>query len=275
LPQLAAAFTNFQNAAFLSGCAWLNTLIEGSVGVLHGVAGKALNQTQDRFSKSNPTTTEEHKMHNRAHSGLASARHLGGVLLLALLGLPTLASATATPDRSGKEVVESVCVACHGPGVNGAPHIGMATEWAPRAAHGIGAMTRNAITGIRNMPAHGGHGELSDLEISRAVAFMVSGGVALDPSKPYSSPQQISGEILVKAHCYTCHESGKDGAPRIGSLRDWQPRLQQGMSLLVQSAIRGHNAMPPRSGINHLSDNDMRAAVTYMVTQMSVTAQRD
>lgn len=197
----------------------------------------------------------------------------GKVLLALLVGLPVAALAVSTPDRSGKEVVETVCGACHGPGKDNAPRIGNPGEWSAHTAQGLSAMTRNAITGIRKMPAHGGQGALTDLEITRAVTYMVSGGTTPDPSKPYSSPQQISGANLVKAHCQNCHAQGKDGAPHIGNMPDWQPRLQQGMDSLVQSAIRGHKAMPARSGMNHLSDADMRSAVTYMVTQATMSRQ--
>ncbi len=196
------------------------------------------------------------------------AQHRASASVVALLFfLPSLVSAANAPERSGKEVVESVCISCHGPGKDGAPRIGNAAEWSPHAAQGMNQMTRNAITGIRKMPAHGGQGSLTDLEISRAVSYMVSGGTAVDPKKAYSSPQQISGEELVKTHCQNCHASGKDGAPRIGNMDDWAPRLKQGMDTLVRSSIRGHNAMPARSGMNNLSDADMKAAVSYMANQ--------
>ena len=205
------------------------------------------------------------------HSAQSSSitRSKSGMLLVALLGVPAFAFAAGTPDRSGKEVVEAVCIVCHGPGTDKAPRIGNTAEWSPHAAQGLQAMTRNAITGIRKMPAHGGQGSLTDLEITRAVTYMVSGGKTADPDKAYSSPKQISGANLVKAHCQNCHADGKDGAPHIGKMADWQPRLQKGVDSLVQSAIRGHKAMPARSGMNHLSDADLKAAVTYMVTQVS------
>jgi cytochrome c5 len=121
------------------------------------------------------------------------------------------------------------------------------------------------------MPAHGGQGSLTDLEISRAVAFMVSDGAAVDPNKPYSSPKQISGEQLVKERCSECHATGKGGAPKIGEMADWKPRLQSGVETLVSSAIHGHNAMPARAGMANLSDADIRAAVTHMVVQLGTS----
>ena len=170
-------------------------------------------------------------------------------------------------NRSGKTVVEMVCVGCHESGKDGAPKLGDQAEWAKRASHGLGILTEHAITGIRKMPAHGKHASLSDLEMSRAVAYMVSGGKAIDPSKPYSSPSRKTGEQLVKERCYECHATGKDGAPRIGTMADWQPRLQLGVENLVTSAIRGHNAMPARAGMAELSDTELRAAVTFMLVQ--------
>ena len=205
----------------------------------------------------------------------STARHHASATLFAMLfALPACALAAAAPERSGKEVVEAVCIACHGPGKDGAPRIGNTSEWSKHAAQGLNAMTRNAITGVRKMPAHGGQGALTDLEISRAVSYMVSGGTAADPNKAYSSPRQISGEELVKSHCQSCHASGKDGAPRIGNMNDWAPRLKQGVDALVQSSIRGHNAMPARSGMNNLSDADMKAAVSYMANQATSNSMK-
>ncbi|GAB4404051.1 MAG: hypothetical protein OHK0048_23400 [Rhodoferax sp.] len=117
------------------------------------------------------------------------------------------------------------------------------------------------------MPAHGGQPSLSDLEISRAVAYMVSYGHALDPNKPYASPSTISAEQLVQQHCINCHGDGKNGAPRINQFADWKPRLSKGLPDLVNSAIHGHKAMPARSGMASLSDVEMRNAVTYLVVQ--------
>ena len=141
-------------------------------------------------------------------------------LVIAVPAMLYTLPSTAAPEkaRSGKVVVETVCVGCHETGKDGAPRIGDQAEWSKRASVGLGVITRNAITGVRKMPAHGGNAALSDLEVSRAVAYMVSGGKAVDPDKPYSSPSQIAGGNLVKARCSECHTTGKDGAPRIGHM---------------------------------------------------------
>jgi cytochrome c5 len=193
--------------------------------------------------------------------------------LLACASLVALAcgASSAWAEKTGREVVEQTCIACHGSGKDGAPKIGDVAAWTQHAKNGLGKLAENAIAGMGKMPAHGGRAELTDLEISRAIAFMVSSGKAADPAKPYASPASITGEQLVSSHCITCHGSGKDGAPRIGNFNDWKPHLQNGVDGLVSSAIKGHNAMPARSGMPPLSDTDLRNAVTYMVVQSATT----
>ena len=168
--------------------------------------------------------------------------------------------------RSGKEVVESVCVACHGSGAKGAPRIGDRTAWSKRAEQGLTSLTEHALTGIREMPSHGGNVKLSDLEIQRAIAYMVnqSGGHWVEPSSAKTMSVQLTGEQVVEAQCSKCHKEGVGGAPRIGDREAWTPRLGQGLDHLVSSAIRGHGGMPPRGDRADLSDAEIRNAIVYM-----------
>lgn len=176
-----------------------------------------------------------------------------------------MSSNVGAEDKTGREVVEQVCAACHVSGKDGAPRIGNFAEWTPHTKKGLAKLTESAIAGVGKMPAHGGQPNLTDLEMSRAIAFMVSAGKASDPVKAYASPTSFTGENLVNTQCVTCHGSGKDGAPRLGEFADWKARLNKGIDGLVNSSIKGHKAMPSRSGMPQLSDTDMRNAVTYMV----------
>lgn len=187
---------------------------------------------------------------------------------LVLLGFSSffLASAHAA-DKTGQAVVQEVCAACHMTGKDGAPIIGDTAVWLPHEVNGLAKLTEHAITGFNKMPAHGGQPNLSDLEMSRAVAFMVSAGKAVDPTKPYASPTSITAEQLVRTRCVICHEDAKTGAPRLGDFPAWKPRLAKGVDSLVQSAINGHNGMPSRGGMASLSDTEIRGAVTYLVVQ--------
>lgn len=79
-----------------------------------------------------------------------------------------------------------------------------------------------------------------------------------------------TGEKVYKSTCSICHKSGLSGAPRIGSRDDWEPRLAQGKDVLYDRAIHGYRgkkgSMPARGSNVRLSDDEVKAAVDYMVT---------
>jgi cytochrome c5 len=191
---------------------------------------------------------------------------------LITLSCTTGAMAATGNDRSGKLVVETVCLACHATGKDGAPMMGDQAAWTQRAAKGLDKLTKNAITGVRGMPAHGGQAMLTDLELTRAVAYMVSNGTSTDTNKAYTLSHVRSGAQLVQERCQNCHAAGTDGAPRIGSMDDWRPRLKAGLPPLVRAAITGHNSMPARGGLAGMSDGEMRSAVEFMVSKAGGTA---
>lgn len=96
------------------------------------------------------------------------------VALLAGL-IPICASAeSAKPPKSGAEVYEHHCAACHAHGVLGAPKFGDRKAWRPLLKEGQRMLERTAIRGIRKMPPKGGHPHLTDLEVKRAVAYMAN-----------------------------------------------------------------------------------------------------
>ncbi len=78
-------------------------------------------------------------------------------------------------------------------------------------------------------------------------------------------PAERSGELIVKAQCSKCHQSGVNGAPRIGDREAWIPRVKQGLDTVVRPAIKGHGGMPARGGMADLTDNELRGAVIYML----------
>jgi cytochrome c5 len=182
---------------------------------------------------------------------------------LAALGGP---AAAQVPDRQGKDVVDAVCTACHGTGKDGAPRIGDAHAWSDRAQQGLSSLTAHAITGIRKMPAHGGAEGVSDLELQRAIVYMVnrSGGNWIEPTDKNATTVARTSEAIVRKQCAQCHQSGTQGAPRIGDRAAWTPRMAKGLSALVVSAIHGHGPMPARGGMPDLSDDDIRGAIVYM-----------
>lgn len=80
----------------------------------------------------------------------------------------------AHAPKSGEEVVKAVCSMCHGAGLMGSPKIGDADQWGPRASQGYDTLVKNAINGIRAMPARGGNPDLTDEEVAAAVKYMAN-----------------------------------------------------------------------------------------------------
>lgn len=185
--------------------------------------------------------------------------------LCAALAAPSLHAQPA--ERSGKQVVDSLCISCHGSGAGGAPKIGDRKAWADRSAKGLSGLSKSAMAGIRQMPAHGGNMNLSDIEVERAITYMVnqSGGNWTEPVSRTKATPPRTGKQIVDAQCIKCHGTGVGGAPKIGDREAWLPRAKQGFDTLVASAIHGHGAMPPRGGMADLTDPEVRLAITYML----------
>jgi cytochrome c5 len=178
----------------------------------------------------------------------------------------TTAAAQKT-ERSGKQVVDSLCVSCHGTGAGGAPRIGDKKAWSARAEKGLIALSQSALQGIRQMPAHGGNPTLTDTELERAITYMVnqSGGHWTEPVSRVSKAPERTGKQIVEMQCVKCHGTGVNGAPKIGDRAAWTPRVKQGFDVVVRSAIHGHGAMPARGGMADLTDTEIRSAITYML----------
>ncbi|MBA3774722.1 MAG: cytochrome c5 family protein [Ramlibacter sp.] len=87
------------------------------------------------------------------------------------------------------------------------------------------------------------------------------------PAAPQSATAVAAGagEALYKQACLACHATGVANAPKLGDKAAWAPRLQQGLPALVQSAIKGKGAMPPKGG-STAPDPQIQAAVEYMVS---------
>ena len=76
-----------------------------------------------------------------------------------------------------------------------------------------------------------------------------------------------TGEDIVKTTCFACHGTGAAGAPKIGDAAAWAPRIREGLAHLLQVAIKGEKAMPPRGGNPELTDAELARAIVTMANQ--------
>lgn len=87
------------------------------------------------------------------------------------------AAAASSGPRSGEEVYNAACMACHATGAAGAPIYGDAGAWADRIAKGTDVLHDSGINGLAGtgMIAKGGCMNCSDEEVIAAVDYMVEG----------------------------------------------------------------------------------------------------
>ncbi|MBB5211907.1 c-type cytochrome [Microbulbifer hydrolyticus] len=88
---------------------------------------------------------------------------------------------------------------------------------------------------------------------------------AAAPAASASSGGTRSGEEVYKGACFSCHGTGAAGAPKFADAAAWAPRAEKGIDTLYTHAINGFNAMPARGLCMDCSDDEVKAAVDYMV----------
>jgi cytochrome c5 len=232
----------------------------------------------------------------KAQADTGIAMRIKPVVTLAdLLGDTSKADQESQPvaAKSAKELFDGACMACHGTGVAGAPKLGDTVAWQPRFEVGVDGLLSSAIAGKGAMPPNGGT-TYSEDEIRSVIEFMlseaglleVSAAPAADPvsaapaeapaaapepaseQQPVAStttPDLVAGEKAYRGVCFSCHDTGAAGAPKLGDKVAWAPRISTGFDALLQSAINGKNAMPAKGGASYLADIEVANIVAFMM----------
>ncbi|HKH20340.1 MAG TPA: c-type cytochrome, partial [Gammaproteobacteria bacterium] len=211
---------------------------------------------------------------------------------------PEATAGGGSAQASGQQTFAQVCSSCHQSGAMGAPKFGSKADWAPRIKKGKQTLYTHAINGFKAMPPKGGQPSLSDADVKAAVDYMVaevSGGGGgqqqatkgggntarkAQPTKAQMGPgikvaaargASPASKSTYQAMCSTCHSSGALGAPKITDKAAWQPRIAQGTKVLYSSALNGIGVMPAKGGNPQLSDEQVKAAVDYIVSAVTAT----
>ncbi|MDY7573152.1 c-type cytochrome [Actimicrobium sp. CCI2.3] len=202
--------------------------------------------------------------------------------------------------QSGEAVYKGACMACHAAGVAGAPKVGDTAAWSARIAQGYDTLVTHAVNGIRGMPAKGGNADLDNIEVARAVAYMANqaGATFKEPDAPAAAatptadaaapapaamaapaatpatpaePVKLAadtGKKIYDSVCMACHAAGIAGSPKFGDKLAWAERIKQGPAVLHEHAIKGYQGkagMMPAKGGSSASDDEVKAAVDYMI----------
>ena len=73
------------------------------------------------------------------------------------------------------------------------------------------------------------------------------------------------GKKIYDTKCFACHNTGVANAPKLGDKAAWEPRIATGMDAMMAVVIKGKGGMPPKGTCMDCSDDDLKAAVQYMV----------
>jgi cytochrome c5 len=88
-----------------------------------------------------------------------------------------------------------------------------------------------------------------------------------DAQNPPQEMKQDGGQATYEHFCINCHQEGVAGAPKFRNKTDWEPRLANNRTIneLVNSAVNGLNTMPPKGTCFECTEEDLRAAIHYML----------
>ena len=86
----------------------------------------------------------------------------------------------------------------------------------------------------------------------------------------FDDPHLDFGRSVWLGTCKNCHATGFASAPPVKKYAAWESRLKQDVEILHQHALEGfygvdYAYMPPRGGNDKLSDDEVKAAVDYMI----------
>ncbi|TDG04884.1 cytochrome c5 family protein [Paraburkholderia guartelaensis] len=146
----------------------------------------------------------------------------------------------------------------------------------------IAAMSFALVLGLAACDKSGAASQMGSAT-SKSIAPI--GVVAMDPgvsasagfvkvavsTAPAAAPNP-GGEKVFKSVCFMCHQTGAGGAPILGNKTDWAPRIAKGKPTLYKHALEGftgnNGMMPSRGGNPSLKDDEVKAAVDFMVSKI-------
>ncbi|WP_425456696.1 c-type cytochrome [Catenovulum sediminis] len=110
--------------------------------------------------------------------------------------------------------------------------------------------------------------DMSDEAIKERIKPIGSVHVAGENASAASAGGARSGEQVYNASCTACHSVGVMGAPKPNVAADWNARIEQGFDTMLDHAINGFNAMPPKGTCMDCSDDEIKAAIEYMISDI-------
>lgn len=207
-------------------------------------------------------------------------------LLTTLIASFTLSLAVqaeeATDLKVGETGYQQLCVNCHAAGVDNAPRLGEKADWLERLKVGEDTLYTAVIEGPNHMYSKGNSPMESEAQIRSMIAYMMA-SVTDDETKPLintaSEAEKAKHLRLVRGYklydlvCFSCHDTGADGAPQVGVPEQWGARKDVDLDILTDSVINGRGHMAIRAGTANHSEADYRMMTEYMLSTLEAPAE--
>ncbi|MCS3509602.1 cytochrome c5 family protein [Achromobacter sp. JUb104] len=195
------------------------------------------------------------------------------MLNVALHGKGGMPAKGGNPTLSDYEVARAVVYMANKSGASLPEPAAPAEEGAKKEAD-AGAAVAAPAAGAAAAPGAAASGAAPAAAAPAAAATAAAPAAAAPAAAPAApapaAPQQAAavnpaGEKLYKSVCFACHATGVANAPKFGDKAAWAPYIKTGMDAMVKVAMQGKPPMPPKGGAANASEEDIRAAVQYMV----------
>lgn len=87
-----------------------------------------------------------------------------------------------------------------------------------------------------------------------------------------SAAPEHPGRAVYLRYCFSCHQAGIAGAPKLGVYEDWAVRVAKGSDVMLANVKQGMPpGMPPRGACGACDDETLAVAVDYMVVELQET----
>ncbi len=186
-----------------------------------------------------------------------TAKGLDGLMKNAVNGINAMPARGGDPSITDEELNNAIVY------MTGKAGIDLAGGAAPAAA--AAPVEQAAAPVVADAPA-----DKAATPVEQAAAPAVADAPADKAAAPVEqaaapAAAAIDGEKIYKGICFSCHDVGVAGSPKLGDKAAWAPRIATGNEALYHSSINGKNVMPAKGGNPALSDDEVKAAVDFMV----------